>query len=267
MQIRCTWILLFFIIGCGETQSDNKVGLEAKTVQIDTVDFELQERVRAMLGIGLPQLNNENSIDFLKKWGDEHDEKFVTMDTKFGEIVLELFDDTPMHRANFIYKIHRQYYSPSEFIRVVPDFVVQGGNSEEERPQEMRFLIGQYSLQSEFQRHHVHHRGALAMSRSYMNNPDKRSSSYDFYIVTGHEESNGTLASIEREKGFIYTDNQKTTYNTLGGVPHLDGEHTVFGKVISGMNFVDSLAATPTDNSDWPIYKLEVKMAAHSELP
>ena len=267
MQMRFIWLLILFICGCGDVSTDTNLTPKADIVTLDTVDLALQARVQAMLGVGLPKLDNENSTEFLKKWGDEHDERFVTMDTKFGEIVVELFDDTPIHRANFIYKIYRRYYSPSEFIRVVPNFIVQGGNSEEERPQEMRFLIGLYSLESEIKSHYVHHRGALAMSRSYTNNPEKRSSSYDFYIVTGSKKSSGELARIEKENGIVYTDQQTSMYKTYGGVPHLDGEHTVFGHVISGMNVVDSLAETPTDDSDWPLLKLEVKMAAHSELP
>ena len=111
----------------------------------------------------------------------------MALDTKHGRIVVELFDDVPVHRANFLYKVYRRYFDPSEFTRVVPDFVVQGGNSEEERPQQLRFLIGQHTLPAEFKDRHIHSRGALAMSRSYSNNPDKRSSGYDFYIVTGRK--------------------------------------------------------------------------------
>lgn len=267
MQMRFLWAAIIFLGGCTSTDLKEDANLKTLVEKIDTVDEELQARVRAMLGVGFPKLNNDNSFDFLMKWGDEHHEDFVVMETKFGKIVVELFKDTPIHRANFLYKIHRRYYSPSEFIRVVPDFVVQGGNSEEERPQEMRYLIGQHSLKAEIESNRVHHRGALAMSRSYSNNPTKRSSSYDFYIVTGSKKSYGDLARIEKENGVVYSEKQKSIYNSQGGVPHLDGEHTVFGKVIRGMNVVDSLAATPTDGSDWPILKLEVKMAAHLELP
>ena len=172
-----------------------------------------------------------------------------------------------MHRANFLYKVHRRYFDPAEFTRVVPDFVVQGGNSEEERPQQLRFLIGQHTLPSEFQTHRLHTRGALAMSRSYHDNPDKRSSGYDFYIVTGRKIGGQELARVQHDRDWSYTKEQSKAYASMGGAPHLDGEHTVFGRVVTGMEVVDRLAATPRDASDWPVERLEVTMQWEGESP
>jgi cyclophilin family peptidyl-prolyl cis-trans isomerase len=250
------------VISCDSTSS-NKIDTVDATNTETPVDSALEARVRAMLGLEYPKLNDRNVVGFLTEWtGGEEMGNTFTLSTKHGEIAVELFEDTPLHTTNFKYKIHRQYFSPSEFTRVVPDFVIQGGNSEEEKPQQQRFLIGHHSIPSELSPQHIHLRGALAMSRGYTNNPEKRSSGYDFYIVTGRRISNIELAAIEREKGFKYTEAQKEMYRTIGGAPHLDFEHTVFGKVVSGMTVADKIAATPTDDSDWPLEKLEVRISS-----
>jgi peptidyl-prolyl cis-trans isomerase B (cyclophilin B) len=263
------FILLFLILSCNSAPSDttHTSGVNDDIELNEHVgDPELEARVRAMLGIGLPTLDNDNAEAFLLDWVSDVDDRYVTISTKHGDIVLELFEDVPLHRANFLYKIFREYYSPSEFTRVVPDFVVQGGNSEEEKPQQMRFLIGRHTLPSEFRNTYIHIRGALAMSRSYTNNPEKRSSSYDFYIVTGRKFSKMEIASVEVDQGVKYTTEQKLLYKKNGGTPHLDREHTVFGRVIKGMDVVDKLAATMTDESDWPLERLELKMKSHFNL-
>lgn len=248
-------------IGCGGESAELDItAVEFENVEASPVDSALGARVTAMLGIGYPKLTNENAEDFLREWGEENAIKNVILETKYGEIELELFEETPLHSLNFLYKIHRQYYTETEFTRVVPDFVIQGGNSEEETPQQQRFLIGQHTLSPEFREGLVHVRGALAMSRSYSNNPEKRSSSYDFYIVTGRRIGDVEISQIEGEKGRKYGGTLRKAYKEIGGAPHLDGEHTVFGRVVSGMGVADRIAETPSDESDWPLEKLEIKM-------
>ena len=207
-----------------------------------------------------PSLTNENCEAFLSDWHRNNRDRLVRMKTDWGDIVVELFDDVPLHASNFRYKVHRGYFSPTEVVRIVPDFVVQGGNSEEERAQELRWLIGKHTLPAEFSPEHLHFRGALAMGRTYQGNPDKRSSSYDFYLVVGRDVTSGELSQLEMEKGNNYSAQQKKRYQKEGGAPHLDGEHTVFGQMISGWEVLDQLAALPTDNSDWPLQRVEVRM-------
>ena len=259
------WVAMVFVLwGCGSQDSEVSI---VKPVEIKKKEVKIDERIRRLVASDFPTLTDDNASAFLQEWGNTQSENRIALDTKYGRIVVELFDDVPIHRANFLYKVYRRYFDPAEFTRVVPDFVVQGGNSEEERPQQLRFLIGRHTLPSEFREDRVHVRGALAMSRSYNDNPDKRSSGYDFYIVTGRRIGAQELGGIQRDKGRRYTDAQALTYATQGGAPHLDGEHTVFGHVVKGMEVVDQLAATPRDASDWPVTRLEVRMNVLSEAP
>ena len=256
------------VLGCGSPAAPANVSPEQKAQPVPSQhDVEVDERIRRLVASEFPTLDDENAVSFLTEWGRGQTENRVALDTKHGRVVVELFDDVPVHRANFLYKVYRRYFDPSEFTRVVPDFVVQGGNSEEERPQQLRFLIGQHTLPAEFKNHHIHSRGALAMSRSYSDNPEKRSSGYDFYIVTGRKIGAQELGRIQREKGRDYSRDQADVYARQGGAPHLDGEHTVFGRVVEGMDVVDRLAATPRDGSDWPVERLEVRMNLLSEAP
>lgn len=255
----------FWGCGSGEEQDSPNTGPavvqgggspQEPSVSPDKVD----ERIRRLVSSEFPTLTDDNSEAFLTEWGANQAGNQLRIMTEYGPVEVQLFDDVPIHRANFLYKVYRGYFDPTELTRVVPDFVVQGGNSEEERPQQLRFLIGRHTLPSELDGHHIHVRGALAMSRSYSDNPDKRSSAYDFYIVTGRKVGERELARLERERGWSYTEDQRRMYREEGGTPHLDGEHTVFGRVVSGMEFVDKLAATPTDDSDWPLTRVEVRI-------
>ena len=196
----------------------------------------------------------------MEEFGATHLETRVLMKTDYGEIEVELFDDTPFHRANFLYLIERDYFYPTQLVRVVKGFVIQGGNSEEVEDQEQRFLIGDYTLPAELKPHHLHLTGALAMSRSYENNPEKRSSAYDFYIVDGAKVGQTGLFQAQEKNGMNYATTQKERYFKQGGTPHLDREHTVFGRVTKGMNVVNEIADLPTDASEWPIKEVKIFM-------
>ncbi len=206
-------------------------------------------------------LTNENCVEFLQNYGEKNLENRIKIETKYGAIEVKLYDDTPLHRANFIYLIKRNYFNPTEIVRVVKGFVVQGGNSEKEVPSQKRFIIGDYTLPSEIRPGHFHKRGALALSRSYENNPEKKSAPYDFYFVHGSTAGPMAIKDVQDKKVFVHSSKQIEHYKTKGGAIHLDGEHTVFGEITKGIGVIDKIAALETDASDWPNEYVEIKMS------
>lgn len=245
--------LLICIVGCTSNQNtaDPAVQGDSETniqPHIAADSLGLQQEAVAYF----PMLDNASCESFLRKFGEENKENRVVVETNYGDIHIRLFDDTPLHRANFIYLIKRNYFTPSEFVRVIKGFVIQGGNSEQYTSAEKRKLIGSYSIPNEISKSRLHYPGALAMSRRYEDNPDKRSEAYDFYIVEGRKVGQVELSQIQVDHGWKYSVAQRDKYLKDGGVPHLDGEHTVFGEVTKGMNIVHKIAAVPTDEGDWP---------------
>ena len=221
---------------------------------------ETDDLVTAPKPVGFPRLTESNAVEFLTQYGKDHPENRVKISTDFGDIIVELFDDTPLHRANFIYLVNRGYYSPTEVLRVIKGFMIQSGNSEEPEAAADRLLIGEYCIPQEMTVNHPHFRGAIAMSRTYEGNPEKCSSAYDFYIVQGSKYHNVHIFQAEQEKGITYTEAQKSKYKNDGGAIHLDMEHTVFGRVLSGMGVVDKIAEVEVDQSNWPIQHVGLSM-------
>ena len=178
-----------------------------------------------------PLLVQEELIPFLMKYAKEHDENRVRIKTRFGNIDVELFRDTPLHRANFLYMVNQDYYDGTFFHRVDEGFVIQGGNSDNPDTNIKRHHIGDFLIPSEFDAGHRHVRGALAAAKYAEQNVSKASSPYEFYIVQDPD-----------------------------GAPHLNNDHTVFGRVISGMDVVDEINKVPTDDSEWPLRNIHIEM-------
>ena len=171
----------------------------------------------------------------------------VLIKTSLGDITVKLYNDTPLHRDNFIKLVKQGWYEGSTFHRVIKNFMIQGGGNKDGKQDPG------YTIDAEIKANHFHKRGALAAARlSDDVNPQKRSSGCQFYIVQGSKYTNENLNSFETRYGVKYTKEQRDTYTTIGGTPHLDGTYTVFGEVVSGLDVVDKIAAVKTGQGDKP---------------
>ena len=189
------------------------------------------------------------------------------MVTSYGTIVLRLYDSTPLHRDNFIRLVKSGYYDSILFHRVIKNFMIQAGdpNSKHSEPGEPLGNGGpDYTIPAEFRASLFHKKGVLAAARESDDaNPSKASSGSQFYIVQGKKFTDAGLDSVEtiRLKGRKIPIEHREVYKTTGGTPHLDLNYTVFGEVVSGLNIVDSIAATPTskgEDQDRPLQDIRI---------
>ncbi|WP_317164584.1 peptidylprolyl isomerase [Pontibacter burrus] len=196
----------------------------------------------------LEPLTSENAVEKLTAFGKENPDTIAIISTRHGDIKVRLYKDTPLHRANFVRLAKAGFYDQGEFYRVVKDFAIQGGDSDNRTMKQ-----GAYKIPQEFNRKYIHKKGALAQARyGDERNPDKESSSHNFYIVQGNPVPLEQLRSWEATHGIKYTPEEIRIYTTIGGEPSLDTEYTVFGEVIEGLDVVDKIADEPVDGSKWP---------------
>lgn len=188
----------------------------------------------------------------LLEYGAKHPEREVLIETDLGNITLQLFEDTPLHRANFIRAIKAGYYnSTSEFYRIVSSFMVQGGA--------LRAKKTNYLVPNEIKAGHFHKTGAVAMAHHDENNPQHDSSPTEFYIVTGRRYLSDDLTDLA-ETG-KYSAAQLQHYEKIGGAANLDGSYTVFGEVSSGMDVVEKIGALKTNEDESPKQKVKFKIS------
>jgi len=177
-------------------------------------------------------LNDQNAIPFFFNYQKKNLEDKVRISTRFGDIDIQLYKNTPYHRANFIYLTKKGYFNGSTFHRVVPNFIIQGGNSDRAETADKRRKIGKYLLPPDTRKGYKHHRGVISMPSSEIENPHKLASPYEFFIV---QQSPGAY--------------------------HLDGSYTAFGKVIKGMDVVDKINKQKVDNREAPLTNIHMQVS------
>lgn len=227
MRINLFFFLFLFLLNCEDNQS------KKKNIETTKQETKTQETVKPKDTIvdskrEFPFLTDKNAMEFFLQYGKHNKENKVRITTDFGEIDVLLFNETKFHRANFIFLTKQKYFDGTQFYRIVKDFIIQGGSSDEMEIANRRRNIGKYLLPTDTKRGFSHERGVISMPSSEIENPHKLASPYQFFIV------------------------QRTSR-------HLDGDYTIFGKVIRGMDVVDEIAEQETDNAEWPLHNIYIK--------
>lgn len=183
----------------------------------------------------------------------EKPETVIVIHTIYGDITAKLYNDTPIHRDNFIKLINEGWYQGSPFHRVIKNFMIQGGSNKNGTADPG------YTVEAEILPNHFHKKGALSAARmGDQANPQKRSSGSQFYIVQGQIVNDQYLSAVAAKNGHKFTDEQKQVYKTIGGTPHLDGGYTVFGEVLDGFQVIDKIGAVPTGRGDKPVQEVSM---------
>jgi cyclophilin family peptidyl-prolyl cis-trans isomerase len=186
----------------------------------------------------------------------------VKLTTDSGVMVIRLYDSTPLHRDNFIQLVNGHFFDSLLFHRVINGFMIQGGDplSKHAEPGQMLGAGGSEMerIPAEFKTTLFHKKGVLAAARD--DNPARASSACQFYIAQGKKYTDADLNMMEMQMGVKFSAAKRLAYKTVGGIPFLDNNYTVFGEVESGMEVIDKIAAVPTAPGDRPLGDIRMKM-------
>lgn len=231
-EISLFGILFLFLLGsCKDQETPKKITSPQNNVKKDSVIPEETSAIKEEEEEAF-ELNEDNAIEFFFEYSKTLKDDKVKLTTSLGDITIQLFNDVPYHKANFIYLTKMGYFNNTYFHRVVKNFIIQGGNADNVETAQKRSRIGRYLLPPDTRKGHKHHRGVVSMPSSDINNPHKLASPYEFFIVV-----------------------------TKPGSYHLDGGYTAFGKVVEGMDVVDKINSQPVDNGDWPSQNIYILKA------
>ena len=189
-------------------------------------------------------------------------QKKVVIETEYGNMTAVLYDETPQHRDNFIKLANEGFFDDLLFHRVIPGFMIQGGDPDSKgaAPGQRLGMGGPgYTIPAEFVDQHIHLKGALSAARQPdAVNPQKASSGSQFYVVQGQPVQAALLDGPFASKN--HTAEQKQAYQQVGGTPQLDRDYTVFGMVIEGFDVIDKIAAVQKDGNNRPIQDVKMKV-------
>lgn len=208
---------------------------------------------------------------FLFAFSPNESSTYVSIKTIYGTITVKLYNETPQHRDNFLKLVNSHFYDSLLFHRCIKSFMIQGGDPDSKHAVAGTALgngdVG-YTIPAEFIPSLFHKRGALAAARESDDiNPLKASSGCQFYIVQGRTFTDEQMDGMQSKWGVSISPEHRTVYKTLGGAPHLDGNYTVFGEVVDGMNAVDSIAAQKVDAMARPLTDIRMTDVKKTEAP
>lgn len=217
----------------------------------------------ALLATVVPSLAQQNTT------ADSTQRREVLIQTSLGNIRVALYNETPKHRDNFLKLVKRGYYNGTLFHRVIKGFMAQAGDSttRHAKPgQELGGYSPNYTVPAEFCFPKLFHkRGALAAAREGdAENPKRASSSSQFYLVWGYIWDDKNLDKVQQgidartDSTVHLTPEIREVYKTTGGTPHLDGQYTVFGEIVEGLDVLEQLQAVATDAHDRPLDDVKI---------
>lgn len=229
MRLFLLLSVFLLFLNCEDKQSKKKIipdnstekHINKKEVSTDTIQEPEEEFER---------LNSKSAMEFFLEYDKHHKENKVRITTDFGTIDILLFNETKFHRSNFIFLTKKGYFNDTQFYRVIDNFIVQAGNSDDKKTSRKRTKIGKYLLPADTKRGFKHDRGVISMPSSEIDNPYKLASPFEFFIV-----------------------------QQRGGAHFLDGDYTIFGRVTKGMDVIDKMAAVDTDEADWPLQNIYIR--------
>jgi cyclophilin family peptidyl-prolyl cis-trans isomerase len=189
--------------------------------------------------------------------------RYVKITTAQGYCIVKLYNETPVHRDNFIKLVKARYFDATTFNRILKGFVIQGGDPDSLYDKSKILKPEQKWIKPEFNAALFHKRGALAMGRD--DNKAKESFTTQIYLVDGNAWTNEQLDAIEKKQDLHFTEAQREAYRTIGGTPFLDQNYTVFGEIVKGMDFIGKVTAVKVNKDGNPDKEVWMKITVLSD--